>query len=84
MVSFMPLQDNEIIGTPTLFTRCWKGAGYRVTQNSVTSIVIGLNNLYLLRHGEKPHGARSDSKQSHILTLTNASDFSFAASRGAL
>ncbi|WP_410754085.1 hypothetical protein [Citrobacter youngae] len=35
-VSFMPLQDNEIIGTPTLFTQMLERAGYRVTQNSVT------------------------------------------------
>lgn len=36
MVSFMPLQDDEIIGTPTLFTQMLERAGYRVTQNSVT------------------------------------------------
>ena len=36
MVSFMPLQDNEIIGTPTLFTQMLERAGYRVTQKSVT------------------------------------------------
>ena len=36
MVSFMPLQDNEIIGTPTLFTQMLERAGFRVTQNSVT------------------------------------------------
>lgn len=36
MVSFMPLQDNEIIGTPTLFTQMLERAGYRATQKSVT------------------------------------------------
>ena len=36
MVSFMPLQDGEIIGTLTLFTQMLERAGYRVTQNSVT------------------------------------------------
>ena len=36
MVSFMPLQDYEIIGTPTLFTQMLERAGFRVTQNSVT------------------------------------------------
>ena len=36
MVSFMPLQDDEIIGTPTLFTQMLERAGYRVTQKSVT------------------------------------------------
>lgn len=36
MVSFIPLQNNEIIGTPTLFTQMLERAGYRVTQNSVT------------------------------------------------
>ncbi len=36
MVSFMPLQDDEIIGTPTLFTQMMERAGYRVLKNSVT------------------------------------------------
>ncbi|HIC1936918.1 hypothetical protein [Citrobacter freundii] len=36
MVSFMPLQDNEIIGTPTLFTQMLEMAGYRVSRKSVT------------------------------------------------
>lgn len=35
-VSFMPLQEDEIIGTPTLFTEMLERAGYRVSQNSVT------------------------------------------------
>ncbi|MFE8049286.1 hypothetical protein [Brenneria goodwinii] len=30
LVSFMPLQPNEIIGTPTLFTQMLEKAGYRV------------------------------------------------------
>ena len=34
VASFVPLQDDEIIGTPTLFTEMLKRAGYRVTQNS--------------------------------------------------
>ena len=36
MVSFLPPQDDAIIGTPTLFTQMLERAGYRVTQNSVT------------------------------------------------
>lgn len=36
MVSFMPLQDDDIIGTPTLFTQMMERAGYRVLKNSVT------------------------------------------------
>lgn len=32
-VSFMPLQDDEIIGTPTLFTQMLELAGYRVNEN---------------------------------------------------
>ncbi|WP_313228136.1 hypothetical protein [Leclercia sp.] len=35
-VSFMPLQSDEIVGTPTLFTLMLERAGYRVSQNSVT------------------------------------------------
>ncbi|GKI82900.1 hypothetical protein NUBL21976_43370 [Klebsiella pneumoniae] len=35
-VSFMPLQDDDIIGTPTLFTQMLERAGYRVCKNSVT------------------------------------------------
>lgn len=35
MVSFMPLQDDEIIGTPTLFTQMLERAGYRVSLNDV-------------------------------------------------
>ncbi|MGM8445899.1 hypothetical protein DW209_12930 [Enterobacter hormaechei] len=35
-VSFMPLQDDEIVGTPTLFTQMLERAGYRVSNNSVT------------------------------------------------
>lgn len=35
-VSFMPLQEDEIVGTPTLFTQMLERAGYRVSQNSVT------------------------------------------------
>lgn len=34
-VSFMPLQEDEIIGTPTLFTQMLERAGYRVSLNSV-------------------------------------------------
>lgn len=30
MVSFTPLRDEEIIGTPTLFTQMLEKAGYRV------------------------------------------------------
>lgn len=35
-VSFMPLQEDEIVGTPTLFTEMLERAGYRPSQNSVT------------------------------------------------
>lgn len=35
-VSFMSLQPDEIVGTPTLFTLMLERAGYRVSQNSVT------------------------------------------------
>jgi hypothetical protein len=35
-VSFMPLQEDEIVGTPTLFTQMLERAGYRVSKNSVT------------------------------------------------
>ncbi|AIR01967.1 hypothetical protein RJ492_000526 [Pluralibacter gergoviae] len=34
MVSFMPLAEDEIIGTPTLFTQMLEKAGYRVAENS--------------------------------------------------
>lgn len=30
-VSFMPIQDDEIIGTPSLFTQMLERAGYRVS-----------------------------------------------------
>ena len=33
-VSFMPLQRDEIVGTPTLFTQMLEKAGIRVSQNS--------------------------------------------------
>jgi hypothetical protein len=36
MISFMPLQDDEIIGTPTLFTQMMERAGYRVLQKPFT------------------------------------------------
>ena len=36
VVSFMPLQADEMVGTLTLFTQMLERAGYRVTQNSVT------------------------------------------------
>ncbi|ADO48107.1 hypothetical protein Entcl_1851 [[Enterobacter] lignolyticus SCF1] len=35
IVSFTPLKDDEIVGTPTLFTQMLERAGYRVTGNSV-------------------------------------------------
>lgn len=35
-LSFMPLQDDEIIGTTTLFTQMLERTGYRVSKNSVT------------------------------------------------
>lgn len=35
-VSFMPLEEDEIVGTPTLLTQMLERAGYRVSQNSVT------------------------------------------------
>ncbi|ENF7816931.1 hypothetical protein ABR157_002711 [Enterobacter soli] len=35
-VSFMPLKDDEIVGTPTIFTQMLERAGYRVSKNSVT------------------------------------------------
>ena len=75
MVSFMPLQDNEIIGTPLRYLlRCWKG------------LVIALPRILLhSRHRpeqpipaaplEKSPMAQDQFKQSHIPTLTNASDF---------
>lgn len=34
MVSFMPLQPDEIVGTPTLFTQMLKKAGYHVCESS--------------------------------------------------
>ncbi len=30
-IAFMPLRPDEIIGTPTLFTRMMEKAGYRIT-----------------------------------------------------
>lgn len=36
LVSFMPLQGDEIIGTPSLFTQMLERAGYRVTSDSDT------------------------------------------------
>lgn len=36
VVSFMPLQDDEVVGTPTLFTEMLERAGYRISLNSVT------------------------------------------------
>lgn len=33
-VSFMPLQDDEMIGTPTLFTQMLERAGYRITKRA--------------------------------------------------
>ncbi|WP_413724686.1 hypothetical protein [Sodalis sp. RH16] len=30
-ISFLPLQPDEIIGTPTLFTQMLEKAGYRIT-----------------------------------------------------
>lgn len=35
-VSFMPIQDDEIIGTPSLFTQMLERAGYRVSPVSDT------------------------------------------------
>ena len=36
-VSFMPLQDDEIVGTPTLFTQMFAKAGYLITNvNSIS------------------------------------------------
>lgn len=35
-VSFMPLQPEDIIGTPTLITQILERAGYRVSINSDT------------------------------------------------
>lgn len=34
MVSFMPLQDDEIVGKPSLFTQMLERAGYHVSPNS--------------------------------------------------
>lgn len=34
-VSFMPLQDDEMVGTPTLFTQILERAGYRIFSTSV-------------------------------------------------
>lgn len=34
LVSFMPLQDDQIIGTPKLFTQILKRAGYRISHPS--------------------------------------------------
>ena len=33
-VSFMPLQRDEIVGTPTLFTQMLEKAGYTILRNS--------------------------------------------------
>lgn len=33
-VSFMPLQDDEMVGTPTLFTQLLERAGYRVSKST--------------------------------------------------
>ena len=33
-VSFMPLQDDEMVGTPTLFTQMLERAGYRITKRA--------------------------------------------------
>lgn len=35
-VSFMPLQNDEMVGTPTLFTQMLERAGYRISNNSDT------------------------------------------------
>lgn len=35
-VSFMSLQEDEMVGTPTLFTQMLERAGYRVSKNSFT------------------------------------------------
>lgn len=32
-VSFMPLKDDEIVGTPTLFTQMLERAGYRISKS---------------------------------------------------
>jgi len=32
-VSFMPLQDDEMVGTPTLFTQMLERAGYRIAKS---------------------------------------------------
>lgn len=34
-VSFMPLQDDEMVGTPTLFLQMLERAGYRIFQGSI-------------------------------------------------
>ncbi|AUG99729.1 hypothetical protein CWC46_14335 [Prodigiosinella confusarubida] len=34
MVSFMPLQHDEIVGTPSLFMQMLEKAGYRITSTS--------------------------------------------------
>ena len=34
----MPLQDDEMVGTPTLFTQMLKRAGYRVSKMSMNSV----------------------------------------------
>jgi len=36
-VLFMPLQDDEMVGTSTLFTQMLERAGYQVSNNSVTT-----------------------------------------------
>ncbi|WP_275063460.1 hypothetical protein [Enterobacter ludwigii] len=39
-VSFMPLQDDEMVGTPTLFTQMLERAGYRVSKMSMISVSV--------------------------------------------
>lgn len=39
-VSFMPLQDDEVVGTPTLFTQMLERAGYRVLKMSMISVSL--------------------------------------------
>ncbi|WP_368277773.1 hypothetical protein AB3N49_12525 [Enterobacter cloacae] len=39
-VSFMPLQDDEVVGTPTLFTQMLERAGYRVSKMSMISVSV--------------------------------------------
>jgi hypothetical protein len=55
-VSFMPLQPDEIVGTLSFSQMIEKAKSELVTSSPwfCYNPVIGLNNLYLLRHGEKP------------------------------